>query len=209
MIQNKYFKFFIGLLIVIFLFLLFAFFILNTITGELEMGNAFDFLKRAGTKVEEYRIGDFGHQIGEVVEDPAYGGRVVKVDPVDFQSNGQNYVNIGPEIFLFPGRYRLTYDIAIASIEKNEDFAVLDIFRLGSGVEKEVTLNSSNYSPGIYKKETVEFETDGGRKFEFRILYLGKEELRVGNAILESLDKDYGLLFKRSLEVIKKNIHPL
>ena len=86
--ENKYFKFFIGFLVIIFLSFLFAFFILNAMMSELEMGNIFDFLKRAEAKIEEYKTGDFGHQIGEVVEDPVYGGTVAKVDPADLDGQG-------------------------------------------------------------------------------------------------------------------------
>ncbi|MCX6811260.1 MAG: hypothetical protein NT039_00995 [Candidatus Berkelbacteria bacterium] len=193
----------------IIIFILVAFFLLfiTDIIIQRELGlRIYDLIYRSTQKELIFETTDFGHQLGKVVEDSSYDGTVMQVDPSDFQSNGQNYVNCGPGIFLFPGKYRLTYDIDIANIEENEDFAVLDIFRLGSGVEEEKKLNPLDYY-GEYKKETLEFETNGGRSYEFRILYLGKGDVKVGNAKLESLGRNYSLLFRRSLEVFKNFMH--
>lgn len=193
---------FIMILILVSFFLLF----MVDIILQRELGlRIYDLIYYSTQKEFIFETADFGHQLGEIVEDSSYGGKVTQADPSDFQSNGQNYVNCGPGIFLFPGRYRLTYDIDIENIGENEDFAVLDIFRLGSGILEEKKLNSFDYF-GRYKKEILEFETNGGRSFEFRILYLGKGELKIGNARLESLNRNYSLLFGKAFLTLKNFI---
>lgn len=197
--KSKLLKIIVSLVIIILLVVVFGFFILNILTNELKIGSAIDFIKQASIKSKEFSADDLGHQIGKKINEPVFSGEAMKVSPSDFQQNGQNYVNLGPGIFLFPGRYRLTYDLAVSEIDNGQDFAVMDVFQLSEGEAAEKTLNSSDYYDGSLKSESLEFQTDGGRSFEFRVLYLGKGELRVGKAKVELLNKDYKVFIKKIL----------
>lgn len=202
--KNKYLNFVYSFLAVLILVSVFSLFLINILVLELKMGTVWDLIQGTLMESEEFTPQNFGHQIGETVNDSLYGGEVVKVSPSSFQDNGQNYVNVGPGIFLLPGRYRLTYEVAVSEISSYQDFASIDVFKLSEGVETKKILNSAEYQSASFKKESLEFQTDGGRKFEFRVYYLGQGELKVGKARIEALEKNYGAALKKSVGIIFK-----
>lgn len=202
--KNRYLNFFFSFLAVLILVSVFCLFLLNIFVLELKIGTVWDLIQGTLMESEEFTPQSFSHQIGETINDPLYGGEVVKVSPSSFKEDGQNYVNVGPGIFLLPGRYRLTYDLAVSEISSYQDFAVVDVFKLSEGVETKKTLNSSQYQNTSFKKESLEFQTDGGRKFEFRVYYLGQGELKVGKARIEVMKKNYGAALKKSIKIFTK-----
>ena len=202
--KNKYLNGFLSIIIIIFLLAVISIFSLNIVTQKFKIGSAYDFVKQACMQSEELQPSSFGHQIGSAINDSIYGGEVIRVDSSSSQENGQNYVNVGPGIFLFPGKYILTYDISLANMASGEDFAVIDVFRVSTGPQTEKTLSSSDFLNQGFKKESLEFEVGGGRGYEFRVLYLGKGDLKVGKATLVNIDKNYSSFLKK---IIKRVIN--
>ena len=202
--KNKYLNFVYSFLVILILVSVFSLFVVNIIILNLEIGTVWDLIRSTLMSSEEFTPQDFSHQTGEIINDSSYGGEVVKASPSSFKDNGENYVNLGPGILLFPGKYRLIYDVKVSEIGSDQDFAVIDIFELNRGAEAEKTLNSSKYQNASFKKESLEFETDGGRKFEFRVYYLGQGELEVGKVKIEALEKNYGMALKKSVKILTK-----
>jgi hypothetical protein len=203
--RNKFLEIGFSLGIILFLIITFIFFSLNLITTHLKWGELDDFLPQVLKEERVFSPRDFGHSLGRIISDPDYYGREVSIaSTADFHQAELNYLNLGPGVFLLPGKYSLTYDVAITKLDIDEDFAVIDVFSLSSGAVTQKTLNSSQFDQGIFRNDSFEFETEGGSPFEFRTLYLGQGELRVGNVILKRQSINYGVLLKKSFNLAWK-----
>lgn len=198
--KNNFLRFLAGFLIGLLFLTVFLLFFLNTVTVELKMGSIYEVTRQIFRQREEFKPDQFGHQIGLKIFDPAYGGEVIKVEPQDFQTNGQNYINTGPGIILSPGKYLLNYDLEAFALNPGEDFVRIDVFSQSHGVVSEKTLKYSHDDKNFHRV-AIEFETAGGKDFEFRVLYLGRGEVKVGKAKIETLTRNYKTLLGKSFAV--------
>jgi hypothetical protein len=200
---NQYWRVISVILISLFLFSTLILFALNQITTKLHAGNSFEFLTQTINFPKIFHPNQFGHQIGQEVVDEQYGNHlIVRVSPADIQPNGMNYLNIGPKIFLLPGKYTISFDLAGENLPNQKDIVILDIYQTGNKVWATKIVNSDQIKPE-FQPINFSFETEGGRSFEFRIYYLGQGNIKAGNVIIKTDQKNYQILFQKILLVFK------
>lgn len=190
---------FLSIFLFILLFLTLIFFCLNILTSETGLGNAITFLTESFKEERIFSASDLSHQIGQVESDPKYKQeKVVVASPRDFDSSSEkNYLDLGPNVYLFPGEYEVSQDLIWDGSQGSTEVCILDTFNLSQGaiaqkIVKSVELNNQNY-----KSISYSFFTQGGRSFEFRNYYLGRSTLKAGETRVITKKKDYALFIKK------------
>jgi hypothetical protein len=129
---------------------------------------------------------------GQIVDDE----KAIDGQAKSASKNQVGYLIFGPYIPLVNGRYQANFRLKTDRNDPGQTLAALEVVKGDYEIIASQTINSQDFSQvDDWQNFKINFETSGGKAFQFRIFALGEGDIWVDEVRLEVIDRYFKELF--------------